>query len=348
MKRPCIFICGGGTGGHFFSGLALAEAFLHSYADYEVRFVGTQNGIEGRTPLSDPRMSISFIRAKGLKGKGLSKKISGIFYLMFGVIQSLGLILKFRPEVVFGVGGYASAPTLAAALVLRIFGGSKLALLEQNSVPGLVNRLFVKLGVKAFSGFKTLGFETVDLPLRSVGKEGSGDLRKVNWPPQKILILGGSQGARGLNSKWCEVFPSVQRLMPEIQIVHQTGREDETKMKDFYQSLGARAEIFAFSNEIPKYLEAADLLICRAGAMTVFEAMAFGRPCIFVPFPFATDDHQKKNALSVQAKDWVLEEKDFNFQRVENLLKAPAPQIPRRSQEKIRSWPEIFLELLGV
>jgi UDP-N-acetylglucosamine--N-acetylmuramyl-(pentapeptide) pyrophosphoryl-undecaprenol N-acetylglucosamine transferase len=340
-----IFICGGGTGGHFFSGVALAEEFLKHYPQYHVEFIGTKNGIEGRVTLDDPRMSITFIRAKGLKGKGLLSKIFGIFYLAIGMFESAGLLLKHKPKIVFGVGGYASAPTLFAALALKWLCGWQIAILEQNSKPGLVNRLFSKLGVRAFAAFEIPGFEMVNLPLRSSALQKISTVRSVAWPPKNLLILGGSQGARGLNARWKEIAASLFAKYPGLKVFHQTGREAEEEFRSFYREQKLNAEAFAFSNDMPRYYEMADLLICRSGAMTIFEVMAFKRPAVFVPFPFATDDHQRTNALAVQTPEWVIDEKNFSLSSIEKIFRSE-PKIPARTMRQIRSWDAIFTEML--
>lgn len=341
-----IFICGGGTGGHFFSGLALAEEFLKKYPESRVVFVGTRLGIEGRVKLSDPRMQIHFIAAKGMKGKRVFAKFLGIFYLILGWAQSLRLLMLYRPEIVFGVGGYASAPTCLAAWMTGFLKIWRLAVLEQNSSPGLVNRIFSKWGVSAFCAFPAKGFELIKLPIRQSTLEASQKARPIHWPPKTLFIAGGSQGARPLNQKWKEVVRALKPELSSLRLIHQTGRADEADLKSFYESEGFNAEVFAFSDEMPKYYETADLMICRSGAMTVFEVEAFKRPAIFIPFPHATDDHQRANALSVQDSDWVITESELNAERLRALILAPNPKIPCQKTPPQRGWGEIFESLL--
>jgi UDP-N-acetylglucosamine--N-acetylmuramyl-(pentapeptide) pyrophosphoryl-undecaprenol N-acetylglucosamine transferase len=334
MRKVDLIVCGGGTGGHFFSGLALAEDYLKFCPEAKILFVGTKNGIEARHTLTDSRMSVKFIAAKGVKGKGLSAKILALLYMIYGFFQSLKLLFEYRPKLVFGVGGYASVPTVFAAIVSQIFGGWKVGILEQNSSAGLANFIFSKLTKRAYAAFPCDGFQLVDLPLRTEFMTKAGQARSPQWPPKTIFILGGSQGATGLNQRWIQILPELKKLGRDFRFIHQTGIKDAEAVKQAYQKLNFQAEVFSFSNEMPKYYDAADLMICRSGAMTVFEVMAFKRPCIFVPYPSATDDHQTKNALSVQDSQWVIAEKDFDWEHLEKLLNAPEGSIPHRRQLK--------------
>jgi UDP-N-acetylglucosamine--N-acetylmuramyl-(pentapeptide) pyrophosphoryl-undecaprenol N-acetylglucosamine transferase len=337
-----IFVCGGGTGGHFFSGVALAEEFLKYYPNSQVIFVGTKRGIEGRTTLEDQRMKIFFIHARGLKGKNLLWKIMGLLYFCVGLFESLFLLLKERPRFIFGVGGYASAPTLVVALGLRFIMGWFIGILEQNSRPGLVNRLLARWGASAYCPFGAEHFQLVELPIRKSTKERAERAPKSGWPPRTLFILGGSQGARGLNEKLKSILPELIKTHPELRILHQTGTADENFFVDFYRSRGIQAEVFAFSNDLPKYYERADLILSRAGAMTLFEVMAFRRPAILVPYPFAAEDHQYYNAVSVQNGDWIIREEHLNFEKIRSLMEQSQPAYLSQKGGGGRSWFEIF------
>jgi UDP-N-acetylglucosamine--N-acetylmuramyl-(pentapeptide) pyrophosphoryl-undecaprenol N-acetylglucosamine transferase len=336
-----VFICGGGTGGHFFSGVAVAEKFLNLNPTAKVLFVGTRYGIEARTKLSDPRMNISFVAARGVKGRGIISKIFALLMMMGGVFQSFGLLLRHRPKIVIGVGGYASAPTLFAALLLRPLMRWKVLVLEQNSYAGLANRLLAKLGARALAAFECKNFELVDLPLRHFYEERAKVKRKIEWPPKTILVMGGSQGAAGLNQQWTRLLVELKNWNP-IHILHQTGVKDLEVMTRIYRDMRISAEVFSFTEDMPTYLDRADLLICRAGAMTVFEAILFEKPSIFIPFPKATDDHQKRNALSVQDSQWILDEIDFDWRHVFPLLQSSSPKVPHRSRAGLVSWNQLL------
>jgi UDP-N-acetylglucosamine--N-acetylmuramyl-(pentapeptide) pyrophosphoryl-undecaprenol N-acetylglucosamine transferase len=351
MKIPCqpdkimnIFICGGGTGGHFFSGVALAEKMLSLYPEARVIFVGTAQGIEARTKLTDPRMHQVFVRSAGLKGKSFKARLSGLLSMARGVLESFGLLLRYRPRWVIGVGGYASAPCLLAALSLRWLFRWRMFLLDQNSVPGATNRLFVRLSVPGFCAFEAPLFRVVDLPLRSDFVRLAKDARPFTWPPKRVLVMGGSQGARGLNDLWLQTWPRLKKEFPELTVTHQTGSADEVRVSEFYRARGEQAAVFAFTQDLPRHLAEADLVVCRAGAMSVFEVMAFERPALFVPFPAAADQHQLKNALAIQNSEWVMEEKAWNVDAIVELMKRRNPAVPRRQSQDVfvESWDRLL------
>jgi UDP-N-acetylglucosamine--N-acetylmuramyl-(pentapeptide) pyrophosphoryl-undecaprenol N-acetylglucosamine transferase len=347
MNTNKILICGGGTGGHFFSGLSLAELYLKKYPEAEVHFVGTRLGIEAHHKFTDDRMEMHFIHARGVKGKSIFSKLWGLFSISFGVFESFMLVFHLKPQVVFGVGGYASAPTLVAALVCRFIGKWKVILLEQNFVAGMTNEYLKKYADHAYSGFETPGFDVVDLPLRQSALRKAQKARQPEWPPKKIFVFGGSQGAVGLNTRWCEILPDLKREHPEISIIHQAGSKDVKKVKGVYKDLEIDAKVFDFSSDMPSFYEAADLIICRAGAMTVFEVMAFQRPAIFIPYPYATENHQTKNALALQSKDWVIQESDFNWERLKALLNSPQASLLSRKTPVSAEWEQILEDLVG-
>jgi len=346
MDQPRLVICGGGTGGHFFSGLALAELFLKHYPKGLVDFVGTRHGIEAQYKFTDERMHIHFVEARGLKRKSILSKLMAVFSILFGIFESFHLLKTLKPTVVFGVGGYASAPPLVAALLLRRFLHYKVVLLEQNFVAGATNSYLKKYADGAYSGFQTPGFKLVDLPLRKAISRRAENASAPNWPPKTIFVLGGSQGAVGLNKKWMESLPHLKEKFPHIKIIHQVSRFDEKNVRATYKEMGIEAKVFVFSNDLAGFYEEADLVVCRAGAMTAFEVIAFKRPAIFVPFPYATEDHQLKNALAIQSREWIIAEENFSWERFGALLEASEPSIPRTKIEVTEKWPEILSAML--
>lgn len=337
-----VFVCGGGTGGHFFSGVAIAEEFLLRNPQAEIVFVGTRSGIEARAKLDDPRMRKLFIPARGFKRRGLQAQIIAALYLLGGLAMSAFFLIRERPKLVIGVGGYASFPTVFAATLLRWLFKWKVVVVDQNSSPGLANKVLSKMPLLAFCGFPAKGFQLINLPIRQKFKEIAAQAESFRWPPERILIVGGSQGARGLNQRWRLILPFLKDSGLRVRIVHQTGAADEASMREIYQDLGFEAEVFAFSDRLQDYFARADMLICRSGAMTVFEALAFQRPCVFIPFPGASDDHQRLNALSVQQSSWVVAESEFTWARFEPLLRSTQPAIPSRKADSVVSWDEIF------
>lgn len=337
MKRNKLLVAGGGTGGHFFSGLAFGELFLEKYPEAHVHFVGVRRGIEGRYRFSDPRMKISFVQALGFKNVSFFKKLEAIFLLFYGVTEAFGILFRERPRVVMGVGGYASAPILIASLFLKLILRFRVVVIDQNSVPGIVNKFFSKF-FDAYSGFPYPGFKTIDLPTRKAVRELKEQLSPVQWPPRKILVMGGSQGAAGLNRAWINLLPELKEQFPDIEIQHQTGQSSESNVKAAYENLGMKAETFAFHPEIEGFIAEADLVVCRAGALSLFEIMALERPAILVPFPEASDDHQFKNAKAVQSTDWIIFEQNLDWERLSGLLRLKSPSILRRRGRVEASW----------
>jgi len=337
VKKQVLVVAGGGTGGHFFCGLAFAEKFLVKFPQSEVVFIGVRRGIEGRHRFNDKRMKVEFVYSLGFKNVGISQRIQALFAFFFGIFKAAAKLLRLRPRIVLGVGGYASASTMIAAAILKPFLGFKVFLMEQNSVPGLTNKVLSKF-VMAYSPFPYPGFKTIELPIRDEVEKLAEDMPLAQWPPQKILILGGSQGAAGLNKAWIKVLESIKVEYPNLKIVHQTGEQSYQNVRAAYQGFEIAAETFAFSSEIGKYIREADLVISRAGALSIFELICFQRPTLFVPFPGAADNHQFKNADAVQKMSWIIAEPGFNFDSLKRVLNSPEASIPAQKQKPSISW----------
>ncbi len=299
-------IAGGGTGGHFFSGVAIGDAILDRDPDAQVVYVGTEAGIEGRTAERD-RLDIRYIDVAGIKGKSLSRRIRSTAQLPVSLWQSAGILRDVRPHVVIGVGGYASGPVLLAARLL----GLPTAVMEQNSVPGFTNRTVARFADRVFVGFPGAEDrfpggrgEFVGNPIRlSVVR------RLAEQPPRTpdgkgplhLLVFGGSQGAHHLNTAMVD---AVGHLPPPLQerlrVVHQTGTADRDSVQEGYRAAGFDGvEVTAFIDDMADAYGAADLVVCRAGALTVAELTICRRPAILVPFPHAIYNHQEINARTL-------------------------------------------------
>ncbi|PIR22777.1 MAG: hypothetical protein COV44_06370 [Deltaproteobacteria bacterium CG11_big_fil_rev_8_21_14_0_20_45_16] len=338
LQANKIVIAGGGTGGHFFCGLAVAEHFLEAYPDAQVVLVGVQRGIEGRYRLQDRRMRLVFIPAKGFMNQSFFQKIEAIVLLLRGCLSSLRILIRERPRAVIGVGGYASAPCILAAYFLKLFLGFKLSVVDQNSVPGLVNRFFSKLGVRAFCPFPFRGFQLIKMPIRKNIEEHAKQAAKFSWPPKCIFVQGGSQGAAGLNKAWIRILPQLKAALPEARYIHQTGASSLDNVQTAYQELGMDAECFGFTDEIARYLSQADLVVSRSGALSSFELIEFQRPTVFVPFPRASEDHQFKNAIALQESSWVVAEAEFCWERMRGILSQSVPSLPRPRNPAQLTW----------
>jgi UDP-N-acetylglucosamine--N-acetylmuramyl-(pentapeptide) pyrophosphoryl-undecaprenol N-acetylglucosamine transferase len=341
MSRK-ILICGGGTGGHFFCGLAFAEKFLELEPKSEVHFVGVKRGIEGRFVLKDERMKMHFVESLGFKNVSLLKKIRALGSVFHGCLQAFFLVKALRPDLILGVGGYSSVPGVFAGLVWRLFRRIKVAVIEQNSVAGLANRVFSVLGAQSYSAFQTRGFKTIELPMRHQVMRSGGGERHSNWPPKRLLIMGGSQGALALNRAWLRLLPELVKTFPELEFVHQSGRYGFDEVQSTYQKLNLQAEVFDFSENINHYIQDSDLVISRAGALSLFELMILEKPVVLVPFPQAADNHQLKNAQTVQDPNWIIDQNDLCWERLKPLFMNKDPKKLSWRGGPRASWKEVL------
>ncbi|MFK7893933.1 MAG: undecaprenyldiphospho-muramoylpentapeptide beta-N-acetylglucosaminyltransferase [Granulosicoccus sp.] len=299
MKCP-IVIAAGGTGGHVVPALAVA-AVLNS-RDVPVVWFGTQSGLEARM-VPAQGIQIEWISVAGLRGKNLVQRLLGPFRIIRSCIQSVALIHRVKPRAVLGMGGYVSGPVGIAALLLR----KPLILHEQNAVAGMTNRYLSKFATRVFCAWPG-AFDTsrdavaIGNPVRAevasiaqlIRVEGDESARSDPDAPMRILVVGGSRGARALN----EVVPAAVALLGEsLAIVHQAGSQDVQRVRDSYvDAPKSTVTVVDFIDDMSTAYQQADLIICRSGAMTVTELSAMGLPAILVPFPFAVDDHQTLNA----------------------------------------------------
>lgn len=300
-----LLITGGGTGGHVYPGLAVAEAVTALAADAEVRFAGTNRGIESvLVPRKGYRLHT--VPASGLRGLGHRARLLFVLNFVAGLVRSLMLMIRWRPRVVLGTGGFVSAPVMAAARLL----GIPCTLQEQNAIPGSTNRLVgrwarrIYLGFGAAAGYFPAGVcRTTGNPVRQDFVDASrtqpaGDLADFGRPGRRVLIFGGSGGARTLNNAVREASADWRDSAEPTTFLVQTGQRD-------YSAVLAVAgcdqlRVTAYIDDMAAALSWADLVVCRAGAMTLAELQVAGRPAVLVPYPHATDDHQLHNARDLE------------------------------------------------
>lgn len=298
--RLSVIIAGGGTGGHIYPGIAIAQEFKRRHAATEIVFVGTARGMETKiVPREGFRLEL--IEVAALKGMSVTKRISSLLLLpkSFFVVRSL--IRRCKPDVVIGVGGYLSGPVVLVASLMRI----PTMVAEQNALPGLTNRLlarFVRAAAvsfeeaRAFFGSKAeitgnpVRAEFFDVPEKSLNVSA----------PVHILFTGGSQGAHPINEALMAALPLLKSESAHLTITHQTGEKDCPGVRAAYEANGIRAEVKPFIERMIDEFAKADLIVCRAGATTVAELAAAGRPALMIPFPQAADDHQRRNAEAVE------------------------------------------------
>jgi UDP-N-acetylglucosamine--N-acetylmuramyl-(pentapeptide) pyrophosphoryl-undecaprenol N-acetylglucosamine transferase len=284
-------LAGGGTGGHVIPALAIANELKKSYAA-EVLFIGTARGIENRL-VPAAGYPLQLVRVGALKNVSLMTRAKTAFDLPRAVWDASRMLNEFAPDVVIGVGGYASGPAMLAAVVKHI---PTLAF-EPNVVPGFANRVVARFVSGAAVHFEETAkyfrhAEVTGVPVRQAFFEIP--VKRGGTPT--LLVFGGSQGAHAINEAMIRCLPELQRQAPGIHIIHQTGERDYNDALAAYAPLGESAEVFKFIEDMPAAFVRADLLVCRSGASTVAEITAAGKPAIFVPFPRAADDHQRVNA----------------------------------------------------
>ena len=294
--RLRVVIAGGGTGGHLYPGIAVAREILRRVPDASVTFAGTARGLEARA-IPREGLELDLLRSAGLKGKSLMARLRGASLIVPGLLDAWRIVSKRRPHLVLGVGGYSSGPVVLMAW-LR---GVPTMVLEQNAIPGLTNRLLARVvraaGVtydETLTFFRGRGFVAGN-PVRAeffTAVSEYDDRRR----PRRVLILGGSQGAHAINLAFVASAAKLVRQYPDLEIVHQTGERDVDDVRRRYADAGIPARAESFLDPVVREVMAADLLICRAGATTLAELAAAGRPAVLIPFAAATDDHQRRNA----------------------------------------------------
>jgi len=293
-----IVIAGGGTGGHLYPGIAVARELLSRHPDAVITFAGTARGIESRVV---PRegFQLDLIRSSGLKGTSPRALLRGIALLPLSGLDARRILSRRRPQLVIGVGGYSSGPVVAAAAARRI----PTLLLEQNAVPGFTNRTLARVVSAAAVTFEsTVGYFgrrgfVAGNPVRPEFFNNDGiDIDTAASTPPGVLIFGGSQGSHAINMAMVEAAPRLATSDGRLAITHQTGELDLELVRNAYQRAGIDARVEPFLFSMDREIRAAALVVCRAGATTLAELTAAGRPSLLIPLPTAADDHQRRNA----------------------------------------------------
>jgi UDP-N-acetylglucosamine--N-acetylmuramyl-(pentapeptide) pyrophosphoryl-undecaprenol N-acetylglucosamine transferase len=304
-------LAGGGTGGHVIPALAIANQLKNDYAA-EVLFIGTARGIENRL-VPAAGYPLELVRVGALKNVSLMTRLKTALDLPRALWDAGRMLNQFAPDVVIGVGGYASGPAMLSAVVKRI---PTLAF-EPNAVPGFANRL-----VAHFVSGAAVQFEQTTKYFRH-GEVTGVPVRRAFFeiPPKRggaptLLVFGGSQGAHAINEAMIRCLPELKREAPGIHIIHQTGERDYNDALAAYKSQGESAEVFKFIEDMPSAFARADLVVCRSGASTVAEIAAAGKPAVFVPFPRAADDHQRINAEALAKHGAAVVAEESRLERV--------------------------------
>ena len=339
-----ILIAGGGTGGHLYPGVAVAREILRRRPEAQIAFAGTVQGIEARV-IPREGFPLDVIRSKGIKGKSIGNRLSGAALVPLGLVDASRILSARKPHLVIGVGGYSSGPVVAMAW-LR---GIPTMLVEQNAVPGLTNRMLAPLvraagvtfestaaffGDKAFVSGNPVRPEFLEIASSS---EVAARERVSEGPPSAgahILVFGGSQGAHAINVAMAEAAPGLAAIRPALRVAHQTGERDADMVRAAYQGVGLEADVQPFFFDMGRRVAEADVIVCRAGATTIAEITAAGKPAILIPLPTATDDHQRKNAellASAGAAELLLQQ-DMTGNELARRIVALAGDRAKRAQ----------------
>ena len=320
MTQKCALVMAGGTGGHIFPGLAVAEALRE--AGWRVHWLGAPDSMESQ--LVPPRgFAFEAVAFGGVRGKGLATLAFLPLKLLRAFWQSLQVVRRVQPDVVLGLGGYITFP----GGMMASLWGKPLVLHEQNSVAGLANKVLAQVADRVFTAFPGV-FKTgqwVGNPLRQGFTQQASPAERFagRTGPLRVLVVGGSLGAKALN----DIVPQALALMPEAtrpQVIHQSGAKQIEALRANYAAAGVQAELTPFIDDTATAFAQADLVICRAGASTVTELAAVGVAALFVPFPFAVDDHQTTNAqfLVAHGGGWLVPQAELTAQNLAERLTA--------------------------
>lgn len=297
-KNIRLLITGGGTGGHLFPAVATAQQFQRQFPGTEVLFVGTRRKVDTGS-LERYGFNSESIRCYGLKGKNPVDLLKAVAVLPFSYYQALKIIKRFQPDILMGVGGYVTGPVVAAGKNL----GIPVLIHEQNSVPGLANRKLGRIANRICLSLPGSGTQFPEKKITYTGNPVRANILKLagmtNVPRQSkktLLILGGSQGARAVNTIVTKALSTFgEEMLSTMRVIHQTGDRDVDLVRETYRKIGIEAEVESFFTSMEKIYSEADLLVSRAGATTLSEIAVLGKPAILIPYPYAADNHQEKN-----------------------------------------------------
>lgn len=324
-----VIIAGGGTGGHLFPGLAVAEEFKSRYKKTEIIFVGTECGIEARI-IPREGYTIKFLRAEGFVGVSFPRKIKAIVKMIISLRDSYRIIQNVKPDIMIGVGGYASGVIMLTASILSI----PTIILEQNCIPGLTNRILGKFAkaicvtyqesIPYFPKEKTyLTGNPVRVKILRGNVEYGYKLFSLEKGLFTIFIFGGSLGAKSINNAVIESLSYLYDLKENIQFLHQTGKEDYERVRSAYRNLGFKGTVTPFIFEMGEAYAVSDLVISRAGATTLAELTALGKASILIPYPYATGRHQELNAMKLleMGASKVIRDSELSGKKLSNTIR---------------------------
>ena len=325
LRKHRLMVAGGGTGGHLFPGLAVAEVWSND-TESDAVFLGSPTGMEANVV---PKYGFPFfpLESRRLKNSTISQRISSLLRMPFIIFNAWKIIKQTKPDCVLGVGGYVSGPAVLAASL----AGIPTAVAEQNARPGLTNRLLGRWVRRVYTAFPEAASYFPSRKVRMLGNPVRRSFAPSDMPVfgerRRLLILGGSQGAKAINETMPKVLERVRERFESFEVLHQTGKGRDSLVRAAYDSAGVGdVRVSAFIDDMAEEVNRAHLVVGRAGATTVAELAAVGRPAYFIPFPFAADDHQAANASS--------------------LVDCGAARMIRESEINIETWSDELVELL--
>jgi UDP-N-acetylglucosamine--N-acetylmuramyl-(pentapeptide) pyrophosphoryl-undecaprenol N-acetylglucosamine transferase len=310
-----LLIAAGGTGGHIFPGISVAESFIENAAN-EVFFTGTSYGLEERL-IPSRGFRLVKIEAKPFAGGSPVAKVRTLLALVKGLIQALGVIKTEKPDAILGMGGFTCVPMVLGGLIRRV----PCFVHEQNVSPGMANKL---LSPRAQATFVSFAETTHYIKAKKIVHTGSPIRKQMRGKrAQKtddnfsLFVFGGSRGARSINDGILGLLPYLEGFR-KTAIYHQTGNDDFERIKAGYTGFQTIHDVFPFTDEMEKYYNLADVVISRAGASTIFELSYFGKPAILVPYPYSAGDHQWKNASQVESTGggYIIGNSEFSGERI--------------------------------
>jgi UDP-N-acetylglucosamine--N-acetylmuramyl-(pentapeptide) pyrophosphoryl-undecaprenol N-acetylglucosamine transferase len=340
-----IVVAGGGTGGHLFPGIAIANEFMARNSATRVIFVNTGNQLE-KTVLSKAGFELRSIEVAGIKGRGIWNQFKSVLKIPGAILTAMGIVKKFSPDLIVGLGSYSAGPVVFGAWLMRV----PIAIHEQNILPGITNKILARFADRIY-----ISFENTQSPLNPQKVYWTGNpvrrelLETVALDTDQkaftVLIIGGSQGAHRINTAMIEALEHLQDS-ERLHFVHQTGETDEGSVREAYRKRTVSATAQSFFDDMAERYRQADLIICRSGATTVAEITALGKAAIFIPFPHAADNHQMLNAAGL-ARDGAAEiivEKELSghllCERIEHYMDHPEALADMAARARRHGNPE--------
>lgn len=338
-----VVFAGGGTGGHVFPAIALAK-YVSRVSEAATLFVGSARGLEARL-VPEHGYPLEILPVEPMRGGGAKQVLVGGISAMRTSWSALSLLRKVKPSLVLSVGGYAAGPVSSAALVLRI----PLAVLEPNSVFGVTNRVLSHVATRVYVAYRELEEGLSPKVVRRFGvpvRETFQASPYVPGPSRRVLVLGGSQGAEALNERLPDALAKVREKIPELRVFHQTGKGRERAVRERYGAHGFQeVDVLPFVDDVAARLRDADLVVARAGAVTLSEISAVGRPSLLIPYPYAAGDHQAKNALALgrEGASVMIRQEDADIPRLSgeivHLLSDPSRRKSMADEARMHGRP---------